>query len=868
MTHKSPPSLPSWILERMIDSHTRYSAMGDFEERFHGIADEKGRFKACLFFWSQLALLLPAFLKNFFHWSVEMFRNHFKIGFRNITKHKGFSFIHIAGMAVGLALFILIALYIQFELSFDRFHTNLDRIYRVEQILAHESSSEPTAGCPTALSAALEVDIPDFEAVTRFVNWGNPLITTPDNRKLEIEKAFAVDNTFLKMFSFPMILGDINTALEEPFSMVITETTAERVFGSEDPLGQVLRVNNRIDFKVTGVIADIPKNSHIQFNGLISVSSYPAIYGEDVFSRWGDNWVPVYVLLNPGQPFQETNEKIRFLLKKYQGERSRNELYLRPLARIHLHADVRFEFAVVGSIKNLTIFAAISIFVLLIGCINFMNLETARGADRAREVGLRKVVGAQRTSLIKQFLGESLLTVTLAMVLALLLALTLLPEFNQIVNRQLSLGLVNNWLFTLGLVILIIFVSILSGFYPAFVLSSFRPVQVLRGNVSSGARNTLLRKFLVVFQFSISIGLIIGTIIILQQNNYLLNKDLGYNSEQMLVIPAGGTSQSVETLRTELLKNQNIKKAALHDYLPHSSTNWCYITWEGAGPEEYMKMNVNYIDEYFIPAYEMTILEGRAFTTNMRGWKENAVILNESAAQRIGWDAPIGKRLRYNVDYRSRTWGGATVVGIIKDYHFLSLHHTIGPIMLRLLPRDYSGNRLSLKISTQDVPGTLASIEKEYENIFPSRIFEYSFLDENFEQMYLEEQKAGRVILYLAMIGIFIACLGLYGLSSYTTKQRTKEIGIRRVVGASVPNITLHLTRDFVKLVGVANLFAWPAAYYTMHEWLKNFPYRVGVNWLVFIGAGIAALLIALATVGFQSIRAARANPADSLRYE
>lgn len=868
MTDKSPPSLPSWIIERMIESHIRYSAMGDFEERFHGIAAEKGRFKACLFLWAQLALLLPAFLKNFLYWGIEMFRNHFKIGFRNITKHKGFSFIHIAGMAVGLALFILIALYIQFELSFDKFHTNLDRIYRVEQILAHESSSEPTAGCPTALSAALEADIPDFEAVTKFINWGNPLITTPDNRKLKIEKVYAVDNTFLKMFSFPMIQGDINTALEEPYSMVITETAAERVFGSEEPLDQVIRVYNSHDFKVTGVIADIPKNSHLQFNGLISVSSYPAMYGEDIFSRWGDNWVPVYVMLNPGQSFQETNEKIRFFLKKYQGERSRNELYLQPLARIHLYADVNFEFAVVGSIKNLTIFAAISIFVLLIGCINFMNLETARGADRAREVGLRKVVGAQRTSLIKQFLGESLLTVALAMVLALFLALILLPEFNQIVNRQLSLDLVNNWLFTLGLIILIIFISILSGFYPGFILSSFRPVQVLRGNVSSAARNTLLRKFLVIFQFSISIGLIIGTTIILQQNNYLLNKDLGYNSEQMIVIPAGGLSQSVETLRTELLKNPNIKKAALHDYLPHSSTNWTYITWEGAGPEEYMKINVNYIDEYFIPAYEMTILEGRAFTTNMRGWVENAVILNESAVQRIGWDAPIGKRLRYNVDYRSRTWGGATVVGILKDYHFLSLHHTIGPIMLRLLPRDNAGNRLSLKISTQDVPGTLAFIEKEYENIFPNRIFEYSFLDEDFEQMYLEEQKAGRVILYLAIIGIFIACLGLFGLSSYTAKQRTKEIGIRRIVGASIPNITLHLTRDFVKLVVVANLFAWPAAYYAMHEWLKNFPYRVGVSWLVFIVAGIAALLIALATVGFQSVRAARANPADSLRYE
>lgn len=865
---KPPPSLLAWLLGRMIDSDTRYSAMGDFEERFHGIAAEKGRLKACLFFWAQLILLLPAFLKNFIYRSIEMFRNYIKIGFRNITKHKGFSFLHIAGMAIGLALFILIALYIQFELSFDRFHTNFDQIYRVEQILAHESGSEPTAGCPTPLSGAFKADIPEFEAVTRFINWGNPLITTLDTRKFEIERVYAVDNAFLQMFTFPMVKGDINTALKEPNSMVLTETEARRVFGFEEALGQVIRVNNSNDFKVTGVIADVPKNSHLRFNGLISVSSYPAMYGKDVFTRWFDNWVPLYVKLNPWKSFEETNEKIRYFLKKYQGERSRNELYLRPLEKIHLYADVNFEFAVIGSINSLIIFAAVSIFVLLIGCINFMNLETARAADRAREVGLRKVVGAQRASLVKQFLGESFLTVTLAMGLAVFLALVLLPEFNQIVNRQLSLNLLDNWLLTIGLVILVVIIGILSGFYPAFVLSSFRPVQVLRGKISSGARNTLLRKILVVFQFSVSIGLIIGTAIILQQNNYLLKRDLGYESEQMLVIPAGGPSQNVETLRTKLLENSNIQRAAMHDYMPHSSTNWCYISWEGAGPKEYMKINVNYIDEYYIPAYEMTILEGRNFTSSMREWEENAVILNESAAKKIGWNNPIGKRLRYNVDYRSREWGGATVVGIIKDYHFLSLHHTIGPIMLRLLPRESSGGRLSLKISAKNIPAILAFIEEEYENIFPDRLFEYGFLDEDFEQMYLEERKAGRVISYLAVIAIFIACLGLFGLSSYTTKQRTKEIGIRRVFGASVSSISLHLTKDFVILVVLANLFAWPAAYYVMQGWLNNFPYRVGISWLVFITAGVAAMVIALATVGFQSIRAARTNPADSLRCE
>lgn len=867
MKHKSPPFLATWLLERLLDPYIRDSALGDFEERFHSNLENKGWLPAYLDYCSLVFSLIPSFIKNCLYWSVEMFRNYFKLGLRNIGKHKGFSFINIAGLAVGLALFILVALYVQFELSFDRFHTNQDRIYRVEQILAHESSTEPTAGCPTALSKALLNDIPEFEELTRVL--GNTLlITTPDNLKIEEDDVFAVDNAFLKMFSFPLIKGDVSSALVEPYSLVVTDTLAKRIFGSEEPLGQVVRVDNRFDFTITGIIEDVPLNSHLRFSALMSVSTYPVLYGQDVFSRWGDNWVPLYVMLGPNQSFQEVNTKLRFFLKKYQGDRSDNELYLRPLNRIHLYADVNHEFAVIGSIKNINIFTAISVFVLLIACINFMNLATARSADRAREVGLRKVVGAHKSSLIKQFLGESILTVLLAMILAILLAITLLPEFNQIVNCRLALNFIQNWPFTLVLFLLTVSVGLLAGFYPAIVLSSFRPVQVLRGRVSSGVRNVFLRKFLVVFQFSISICLIIGTTIILQQNNFLLNKDLGYNRDQMLIVPLAGSAQRAESFRTDLLKNPNIIKAGIHDYMPHSSTNWCYITWEGASPDDYMKMNVNYVDENFIPTYEMTIAKGRTFTSNMRSWEDNTVIFNETAAKRIGWENPIGKRLIYNVDYRSRTVGGATVVGVVKDYHFLSLHHTIGPIMLRLFSEKMTGRNLSAKISGQDIPRTIAFIKDGFKEMFPDQVFEFRFLDEDFNLMYREEQKAGQVILYLAVLAIMIACLGLLGLSSYATQQRTKEIGIRRVVGASVSNITLHLTRDFMKLIIISNFLAWPAAYFAMQEWLKNFPYRTGINWLVFVLAGCAAVLIAFSTVAYQAIRAARANPADSLRYE
>ncbi|MBN1273367.1 MAG: ABC transporter permease [Candidatus Aminicenantes bacterium] len=868
MKKKSPPSLAVKFIETMLDPHVRYSALGDFEERYHSLTSKKGRFRAYLFFWFQTILLFPPFIKNSIYWSFQMIKNFLKTGFRNIKKHKGYAFINIAGLTVGLALFILIALYIQHELSFDRFHTNSDRIYRVEQVLAHESGTEKTAGCPTPLAEALSQNFPDFTAVTRVINRGGILLATQDNTKFSERGVFAVDQSFLDIFSFPLIKGDRATALTKPFSLIISNTLAKKIFQEKDPMGQVLQADNRYDVTITGVFKDVPPYSHLQFHALLSVSTYPSLYGDSVFTRWFDNWIPVYVMLPPGHSLQGVNEKIHSFLKKFQGERSRNELYLRPLSKIHLYADVNHEIGLVGSIKNVNIFAAVSLFVLIIACINYMNMSTARSADRNREVGLRKVVGATKSSLVKQFLGESFMTVTLAMASALILARIFLPEFSHIVNRKLSLDLAGNWIFSLGLIGLILIVSGLAGIYPSFFLSSLRPIETLKGTKHRGSGNIFLRKSLVVFQFFISIGLIIGTVIILQQHKYLLNKDLGYSSDQILAIPTDGNPGRIKAFQHELSNNPNILNVGISDYMPHSSTNWCYVSWEGAGAEDYMKINVNYVDEHLISTYGMTIVKGNKFSKDMRGRKENVVILNETAAAKIGWKDPIGKRIRYNIDYRSRTVGGASVVGIVKDYHFLSLHHTIGPIMMRLLPEDGGGGRFSVKISARNMASTIAFIKAEYEKLFTKQIFHYSFLDEDFQQMYLEEKKAGRVILYLALIAVFIACLGLFGLSSYSTKQRTKEIGIRKVMGASVSNVSFLLTKEFIKLVLLANFISWPVAFLLMNGWLKNFPYRIHIRLAVFLSAGCAALIIALATVGYQAILAARSNPSESLRYE
>ena len=864
-----PSRIASWIFARFGDSEEKSTISGDMEEYFHEIAREEGLAKARLWFWRQVIVATPALVKNSIYWGGVMFRNYLIVALRNIKRSKGFSFINIAGLAIGLAVFALIGLYIQFELSYDRFHENIDRMYRVEQILDHGTYKEPSAGCPTPLSQVLVADFPEIEGVTRMIRSGSSLFRTQRDTTLRVRNIFFADSSFFDIFTFPLLAGNQETALVGPHSAVITEKLARSLFGDDNPLGKTIQPDWGPDLKISGVVGNVPANSHFTFDMLVSTQTLVALNGEATFTRWYDNWVPVYVMLRPEQSFEALNEKIRFVLKKYQGEQSKNELYLRPVSQIHLFSHVNHEIGVNGSIKNVYIFSAIALFVLIIACINFMNLTTARSADRAREVGLRKVSGAHRSSLMRQFISESVMIALVAMIIAVVLLKILLPEFNNIVNRDLKWNLAGNLLLSFGLLAVTLAAGGLSGIYPSVVLSSFQPSRVLKGVMSSGGRNTILRKSLVVFQFFISVVLIIGTAIILQQVNYLLHKDLGYSSEQVLAVPIGrATAGKIEALRNELLRNPNVLNAATSDYMPYASTNWTQVLWEGATAEDLMKINVNYVDENLISTYGMTVKKGRGFTRGMRTSEENEVILNETAVQKIGWEDPIGKRILYNIDYRSRSVGGATVVGVVKDYHFLSLHNTITPLMMRLMPEESYGSNMSIKICAREIPATLGFIERKFTDIFPEKVFEYRFLDEDFEQMYLEEQKAGRVIFYLALLAIFIACMGLLGLASYTMKQRTKEIGIRKVVGASVTHITVLLTKEFFWLMLLANLLAWPVAYYVMRQWLQNFPYRISLQIWVFFLSGAIAFFIALATVGYHSVKASLANPADSLRYE
>jgi len=799
-----------------------------------------------------------------------MFKNYLITAVRNIWRHKLYAFINIFGLALGLSVFMLIALFIQFELGFDKFHKNHDRIYRIEQNMVLNNQKIKDAGLPPPLSKALKADFQEIQAITRVQGVGSLLLSLGDTKGIMIKRCFFVDNSFLEIFSFPWAKGDRTTALMEPGSAVISEDFARALFGDDEALGKTIRVDHRYDLNVTGILKEVPANSHIQFDMLISYTSLLATYDKPTLEDWYSNWLPLYVLLHKKHSLEEMNKKILPALRKHQiGNPYNSELYLKPLTKIHLHSHVQSELSANGDIKNIYIFSAVALFVLIIACINFMNLATARSADRAREVGVRKVIGAHRSSLMNQFLGEAILTVILSIFLAVALTELLLPEFNSMVNRNLKIDYLNNWSFSISLIIITILVGVVSGIYPAIFLSSFRPVQMFKGMLSTGARNIVLRKFLVVLQFFISIVLIIGTVIIIQQVHFLLNKDLGFNSNHILIISAkNSTPERNKLFRNQILQHSSVIKAGVSDYLPYYSSNWTGFSWEGAADNQGIKVNINYIDENVLDTYGMTIVKGRGFSKDHLSDQGQAVILNEKAVRQMQVDDPIGKQIYYRVDYRSRDWKGATIVGVVKDYHFLSLHQTISPLMLRFYSNEMTGNNISVKIANQQIPKTIEFLQKKFEQIFPQQNFNYRFLDEDFHNMYREERITSKVIFYLAVLAIFIAFLGLFGLASFSIRQRTKEIGIRKALGASALNIFSYLILEFLKLMIIANILAWPVAYIMMWYWLHNFPYRIEISLGVFLIGGGLAFFVATLTVLYQAIKAAAANPVDSLRYE
>jgi ABC-type antimicrobial peptide transport system permease subunit len=790
-----------------------------------------------------------------------MFQNYLKTALRNLIRYKGYSLINIAGFAIGIASCILILLWVQDELSFDRFHKNLDDLYRVvEEQHYSDGTVFPIARTPYPLGPALVEDYPEIICFTHFTFYGRILIEFQDNSFYESGFAFA-DPSLLKMFSFPLVEGDPEKALSGRNSVVISEDMAKKYFGAEDPIGKTLTMDNAIDFQVSGVFKNIPPNSHLQFDFLSPFETFVKLAGWG--TQWGNNSYYTYVQLEKNTHPQHIAQKIYEYIKKVHPQ-SGTKFLLQPVKDIHLHSDFAIDLG--GKSENkakyVHMFSVIAVFVLLIACMNFMNLTTARASRRSLEIGMRKVVGANRRKLIRQFLGESILVSFLSLLIAVALVLLVLPAFNRISEKNLSLNSLDIGLLAAGLIGIALITGIISGFYPAFLLSAIKPIRVLKGSLRMGSKNSAFRKILVTFQFSLSIGLIIGTFVVYRQLAFMQKKNLGYNQEQIVYFSERGKFwESYDTFKMELQRNPDIVGITAASSIPtHTVTSTSGVSWEGKDPEFnvlFTQFNVDY--DYF-ETLEMEMVRGRAFSEEFPTDATDAFILNETGASLTGMEDPVGKKFTL--------WDkSGPIIGVVKDYHFKSLHAKIEPLVLRMFNRNWN-RYVIIRINSGNITGTLRKIESAYEEHNPGFPFEFRFLDEALNTLYSSEMRTGTVFRYFMFLTVFISCLGLFGLASFVAEQRTKEIGIRKVLGATIPGIFFLMVKEFVKWVFVASAISWPLAYFLMDRWLKNFAYRTNIALWIFLISGALGLAVAVATVSFQSLKVSIANPVDSLRYE
>lgn len=800
-----------------------------------------------------------------------MFRNYFKIAIRNLRKHKAYSFINILGLAVGMACSLLILLWVQDELNYDQFNERADRIYRVIQE-SRDSDSQGRARVGAPWGPAMQADFSGVEAFTRFRYYGRALVRHNGKQFYESNGLYA-DSAVFQVFTFPFISGDPHTALTTPNAIVLTESFAQKYFGDENPLGKSLTLGSR-EMQVKGIIKDVPENAHFRFSFLVSFISHNAWY----VNEWGMNNYHLYVLLNEGQSPDAITAGIPAFLEKHMGEevvaQSRSDVRLQPLGDIHLHSNLFREFEQNGDISYVYIFSMIASFILLIACINFMNLSTARATRRSREVGMRKVVGAKRSQLIKQFLGEALLLSLLAMLAAICLVEMLLPYFNTLAAKNLTLKYAENGWLLVGCLGITLFVGLISGAYPAFFLSAFRPVDILKGlasNTRGGGRTPLLRKALVIFQFTITIALLISTGVVFQQLSYMQNKKLGFNQSQVMVLRI--QNEAIEThydaIRDQLQRHPGIENVARSSGLPGYGDWGMPLRYDQDGEQTRFSTRIMVVDHNYVSTLGMTVVNGRDFSLDMAG-DNGGFLLNETAAKQLGWENDaVGKTL-YRPTERDEATGEwayspGPVVGVVEDFHFRSMREQIQPMTFYIDARSYSF--IAIRLRPEEISDHIAHVTAVWQQ-YDNTPFEYFFVDEIFERMYRSEQQLGKLFSAFAFLAIIIACLGLFGLAAFTAEQRFKEIGIRKVLGATITDIVLLLSKSFSKWVLLANLIAWPIAYLVMRRWLEDFAYRSEMTLGIFLAAAGLALTIALATVAYQAIKAAFARPVDTLRYE
>jgi putative ABC transport system permease protein len=792
-----------------------------------------------------------------------MIKNYFKIAFRNLWRHRVFSFINIMGLTVGMTACLLIFLYVRFELSYDKFHPKADRIYRMVTDLRTPSETVYPSGPAWAVGPHLQFDLPEVEAFTR-VNYDNLLVRKGDI-KFNEDGAIWADPAFFTIFNFPLLKGDARFALTQPFSIVLSETAAKKYFGKEDPMGKTLLITGEgKPAIVTGIMKDMPENTLIKSDVVLSLVTITQQYAKGIDNEWGNYGPYTFILLKQGSNAVALQKKFPAFLDKWNGAEMKKmqmfpTLLLEPLKDVYLKST---RDGSKGNMMNVYVFSIIALFILVIACINFINLTTARASERAKEVGIRKVAGAVRGQLARQFIGESVIICLIAFLLTLGLSSLLLSSFNQLAGKIISTGIFSN----IGLLFLLLgialVIGLLAGIYPAFILSSFKPIMVLKGRFATGTKGSILRKSLVITQFAISTALIIGTIIVYTQMQYMRSRDLGFKKDQVLVVDTNGDDKR-ETFQKLVASLPKVKATTLSGSVPGGGHQGAYSEVENAkGDLQIANLDLYYVDFDYIPFYDIKMAAGRPFDRAYKTDSNNAMILNEAAVKLLGYHSPqdaVGKRFKQ--------WGHeGQIIGVIKDFHYHSLQSPIKPLTMRM---DWGRfGLLSVKLDPTNTPSTIAAIEKQFKTVIPNRPFSYYFMDEFFDRQYRSEERFGRLFLNFAALAILISCLGLLGLASYSTMQRTREIGIRKVMGASVSNIINLLSKEFLKLVIISFFIAAPVAWYFMNKWLLDFAYRTKISWWVFAGAGILAVLIAVITISVQAFKAAVANPVKSLRTE
>ncbi|MBD2751585.1 ABC transporter permease [Spirosoma validum] len=793
-----------------------------------------------------------------------MLRNHIKITIRTFWKNKLFSGLNVVGLGIGMAAVWLMVLYVVDELSYDRFHTNADRIVRVVQHIQWPGGNLNLAPTSAPFAAALKSDYPDIEKTVRFNHEGGGLITFND-KKLDVGNIFFTDPTVFDVFTFPFLYGDPGTSLRKPQSIVLTKSVAENLFGdARKAVGKVVEFSNHFPNTVTGVIEDIPANSHIQFRAL---RSFPDNYT----NGWQNGDVYTYLLLTKGSDYKTLEAKLpgffqKYLKKEMNGADYRMEL--QPLTSIHLHSHLDYEISPNGNARTVSIFAAVAALILLIACINYVNLYTARSLKRTREVGVRKAIGSHRQQLIGQFLTESMLMTLLAGLVSAGLVIIALPYFNQMADKSLSLGSLSN---TLLIVILFsLAIGTLSGLYPALRMSGFRPVAALRGQLGNQSSSLVFKQGLVVFQFVATVALIACSGMVYRQMQFVMHSDLGFNKEQVLTfhISPEDVRQRIDALKDALVRSPLIESAsAASNPIGNNNIGGTGMFFEenGAFPASAQRVQKFLVDPDYIKTLEINLLSGRNFSESFKSDVTNAILVNETLAKQLG-PKPVGKRVKYFIDQENHT-AEARIVGVVKDFHTYSLQHKIEPLVLQM-PTASDKDNLYVRIRPGNVTEALAYIQSTYRTFDPANTLDFHFLDENFSKQYQAEQKQGEVLLTFTILAVLIACLGLFGLAAFAAEQRTKEIGVRKVLGASVTSIVTLLSKDFLKLVLIAIIIATPIAWYAMHQWLQEFAYKTDLSWWVFALSGLLAIVIALVTVSAQSIKAAIVNPVKSLRSE